>query len=406
MDLSNIKASLRPDKEIIADIDLFVADINARLKKNKIKASCVPGGSVAKGTFLKDDFDVDLFVKFDYSYMDKDLSGLLEKVLDRLPYERVHGSRDYFQIHSKLNYEIVPVLDVTDPKKAVNVTDMSPLHVAWVRKNLKKGQEDDIRLAKKFCKAAKVYGAESYIKGFSGHVIDILIIRYGSFEGLIEAAASWAIPVYIDVEKHYKNRPDAVFNMNKSKVQGPILVVDPILCSRNASCAVSREQLDTFKNAAKRYLKAPNEDFFTEKRVAIADQEPGTLIVYAAAEQGKRDVVGSRFLKAYEFLVEKMAELGFVFKSGWEFNKKDAAVYWFTMKKDMLPEKKVISGPPIAIKDHAKAFKQIYKQAYVKEGRLYAEVKTEIRRADDNLKMLLGSAYINEKLKSHKLEIR
>ncbi len=205
--LKEIKEKLRPDKNILIKVDEIVNKVNLMLEQDKVKAICVTGGSLAKGTFIKDDYDADLFVRFDYEYQDKNISDILENVLKKkFKIERVHGSRDYFHIQiNKLTFELVPVIMIKDYKNAINVTDMSPLHVDYMKKKLKKGQEDEIRLTKQFCKSAKVYGAESYIKGFSGHILDLLIINYGSFEALVKAAVDWKAKVIIDLEKHLKN---------------------------------------------------------------------------------------------------------------------------------------------------------------------------------------------------------
>jgi len=69
--LEKIKTELKPDTSIIKKVDLFVKKIDELIKKSKIKAKCTKGGSLAKGTFIKGDFDVDLFIKFDYSYKQK-----------------------------------------------------------------------------------------------------------------------------------------------------------------------------------------------------------------------------------------------------------------------------------------------------------------------------------------------
>ena len=65
------------------EVEDIIKKINKEVKARKIKARCVKGGSVAKGTFLKNDYDVDLFVRFDYSYKDQDLSVLLKKILEK-----------------------------------------------------------------------------------------------------------------------------------------------------------------------------------------------------------------------------------------------------------------------------------------------------------------------------------
>ena len=191
--LERVKKDIKPDTKVLKQVDDTVKKINLLLKKKNINAECVKGGSVAKGTFLRGDFDVDLFVRFDYAYKDQDISKILKYALRPLKPETVHGSRDYFHVKNNLLFEIVPVLMITDYKKAVNVTDMSPLHVDYVLKHINKNPElaDEIRLAKQFCKANKVYGAESYINGFSGHVLDILIIYYSSFEKLLMQASVW-----------------------------------------------------------------------------------------------------------------------------------------------------------------------------------------------------------------------
>ena len=153
-----------------------------------IPAQAFVGGSVAKGTWLSGSCDVDVFVAFEYaSYKEKSaqLSDLLEPYLRKAfvgrEIVRLHGSRDYFQIeHEGYNFEVVPILKIARAQDALNITDVSLLHVAWV---LEKGQAitGEIRLAKQFCKAQELYGAESYISGFSGYVLEILVIFYGSF---------------------------------------------------------------------------------------------------------------------------------------------------------------------------------------------------------------------------------
>ena len=356
--LQKIKADLKPDTTVLVDIELFVKEINKEIKENKIKATCVTGGSVAKGTFLKGDFDIDLFVKFNYLYKDQDISNLLKKILKKFNPELLHGSRDYFQIKdNNLTYEIVPVLDVTDPSKSLNVTDMSPLHVYWVKKNLKKNGEEEIRLAKKFCKSIGVYGAESYINGFSGHVMDILIIKYGSFIDLLKASQKWDSKTIIDFEKHYKNSQDVLFNLNQSKIEGPLIVIDPILKTRNASSALSYEKFSLFKKKAKEFLNRPSVSFFKEKQIGktylkLKYKNKNLSILSITAKKGKRDVVGSKILKAFKHIKLELKKRGFSIKeSGWYWNKKQRVLFWFVVENPILPISSVVQGPPIDMKD-------------------------------------------------------
>ena len=57
-----------------------------------------------------------------------------------------------------------------------------------IRKKKIKGKIlDEIRLAKAFCHANGCYGAESYIKGFSGYALELLVYHYGSFQKFVKA---------------------------------------------------------------------------------------------------------------------------------------------------------------------------------------------------------------------------
>ena len=160
------------------------------LKTKKVHARI--GGSLAKGTLIKKDSkqDVDIFVIFDYS---EDISKL-EKILKNLKLpgtlKKVHGSRDYFQINCKdAILEIIPVIKNSDPELAENVTDVSLSHVKYIGAEVKKNPSiaDEIKLAKAFCRANRYYGAESYIHGFSGYSLEILVIYFGSFVKFLKA---------------------------------------------------------------------------------------------------------------------------------------------------------------------------------------------------------------------------
>ena len=408
--LNKIKQEIRPDTSVLVEIELFVKEINKEIAKNKIKAECTKGGSVAKGTFLRGDFDVDLFVRFDYKYKDEDLSKLLEKILKNFKPTLVHGSRDYFQLkQSNLNYEIVPVLKVKNPEKSLNVTDMSPLHVDWVKKNIKKGQDDDIRLAKKFCKAIGVYGAESYINGFSGHVIDIMIIYYGSFMNLLKNSQKWQPKVIIDTEKYYKNKRDVLFNINTSKLQSPIIVIDPILKTRNAASALSYEKFALFKEKAKQFLKKPEKRFFVELKIGKTylrqKYKKNLYILTLKAKKGKDDVVGSKILKAFKFMKNELKKKGFDFKdSGWYWNKTPRVLYWFVFKDKLLPKKSIIKGPPLDMKEACVNFKKSYKKTLKKSGKLCAEIVIEKRTPEENIKELSKKDYFKEKIKLIEIE--
>src|SRR3989344_9184591 len=173
-----ILEDIKPNKEDRKKVRRLIDFIFDRIKIKDAKLEL--GGSYAKDTFLSGNHDIDVFVKFPYlKYKNKDISSVLNEIL-LIKHKKVHGSRDYFQIEKKgYSFEFIPVLDIRNPGQAKNITDFSPLHTKWVRKNLR--NPDDARLIKKFCRAQEIYGAESYIKGFSGYVLEILAVYYKDF---------------------------------------------------------------------------------------------------------------------------------------------------------------------------------------------------------------------------------
>ncbi len=250
---------------ILKKIDSFITKLNKELKKQNIMAKAVLGGSSAKGTFLKDQFDCDIFVRFSKEYRNQssELSNFLEPVVKIITdkYERVYGSRDYYKFNKdNIEFEIVPVLEIKAPDEALNVTDASPLHVDWIKKKIKKKLNliDEIILTKIFLKAQGLYGAESYIRGYSGHVIDILISYYGSFEKLLKNAIDWSKNQIIDVEKQYGINESVLLKLNKSKIS-PLIVIDPIEKDRNAAASLSLEKFNLMKQISLAYLESPSE---------------------------------------------------------------------------------------------------------------------------------------------------
>ena len=405
--LEKQSALLRPARVSLPEADAMIKGIGLLLKKAGLDAVCVAGGSYAKGTILKDDFDVDLFVRFAYSYRGKDISELLARAIKSLRPERVHGSRDYFQLRrKKILFEIIPVLKIDDYRKADNVTDMSPLHVGYANSRFARNPKmrDDVRLAKQFCKAAGVYGAESYIRGFSGHVLDLLIIYYGGFEKLLMQAALWGERVVIDIERHWS---DPVGQLNSSKVISPLVIVDPIQPDRNAAAAISPDKFEDFKSQARRFLHSPSGEFFKVKRLDMKELRKVAgknelMVVQASPVEGKDDVVGTKLLKAFEFLQRMLGENDFtVMLSGWEYKPKP--VFYFVIRKEKLSATKTLRGPPQSDAANSAAFRKKHRKVSVNSGVLFAEEKRKFLSARKLLAFLLKDKYLSGKAKSFRL---
>ncbi len=391
--LDEIKPSEDEAKEVMSKVDAFIKSI-------KIKdAEIVLGGSGAKGTWLKEAFDIDLFVRFDDSYHDKDISLILEKAIKRFNPEKFHGSRDYFQVKTEtFTYEIVPVIKIKEAKKAFNITDASPLHAEWVKKNSSQKVKDDIRLAKKFFKAHELYGAESYIKGFSGYVLEILTIHYGGFIKLLKASKKWKKKQVIDLAKHHK---DVFFEVNNSKLESPIIVIDPVQPGRNAAAALSLEKFKLLQNVANKFLKTPSKDFFEKTKLDLEKLKKlkNTIVLEVIPFEGKEDVVGCKIEKAFNFFMKELDKKEFkIKKKGWEWD--DKVLFYYQVEKEVLSHEQLIYGPPVEMEHHAQEFKKKYKHVKEVKGKLVAKIKRKYISFDILIRDVKISQYLKDKVKS------
>jgi tRNA nucleotidyltransferase (CCA-adding enzyme) len=277
--------------------------------------------------------------------------------------------------------------------------DMSPLHVYWVIKNSNIKLRNEIRLAKQFCKSINVYGAESYIKGFSGHVLDILVIYYGGFLKLLRDAIRWDKKEVIDYHDVYKGK--ALIKMNKSKIFAPLIVVDPIMPERNAAAALNMEKFLLFKEAANRFLKKPSKRFFKIEgiRKSKLKVKGGEELFFIKIEPlyGKKDVIGAKLLKVYTFMNRKIKNEEFnILECGWEF--KNNCVIYFIIEKKILASTIIVNGPPLDSRKNVKEFKKKHKNYFSSSGRIFAREKRKYMKAYLLIKDLIKDKYIKERV--------
>ncbi len=372
-EILKIKPNEREINELIKKSEDFCKKLEKELKRKRIKADVFVGGSLAKKTILKrKDYDIDIFVRFDKNYDDKKISKLLTRIVKG---KKIHGSRDYIQVKKgKIIFEAIPIIKISHPKEARNVTDLSYFHVSYVRKKIKKNPKlvDEILLAKQFCHANKVYGAESHIRGFSGYAIELLIIYYKSFLRFIKSIIKREKQIIIDMEKHYKNKSEILNNLNEAKLQSPIIFIDPTFKERNVLAGLSEETFEKFKEACKNFLKNPNKKFFEEKEINIKKYN-FCLKIKTNRQEGA--IAGSKLLKFHKFLKNELLKYFDIKKEEFEYKGEKKALSCFNLKRR---KEKIIEGPPItAIRDLIK-FKKKHKNCFIKKNRVYAKEKIDI----------------------------
>jgi len=306
--LSEELEKIRPSTEEISKLKNISEDFISSLKTKGLIAFI--GGSLAKGTLIRKENaqDIDIFVVFDYS---EDILKL-EKVLKgiKLPgvLKRVHGSRDYFQIIcDKSILEVIPVLKNRDPEIAENVTDISLSHVKYVGAEVKKNPAiaDEVKLAKAFCQAQRCYGAESYVKGFSGYSLEVLVIYFGSFVKFLKGISKVRV---IDPLKYFRGEKEVLSEINASKLQSPIVLVDPTHKYRNVCAGLGAETFEKFNVVAKEFLKNPSLEYFERKSIDVEGLKKFAKLngakfveVDLKTDRQEGDIAGTKMKKLLDF---------------------------------------------------------------------------------------------------------
>jgi len=386
--LNQVLQEIKPNKAEFKEIDLlvkgFLAKIKKRIKTSKTDAEIFVGGSFAKNTVIrKNNYDLDIFLRFGKKHQENEISKLTKKLLKGIKnVSTIHGSRDYFRVAVKkdLFFELIPVRRVKNPKESSNITDLSYSHVKYINKKIKSEKVlDEIRLAKAFCYANHCYGAESYIHGFSGYALELLVYYYGSFEKFIKAMAKVNLKdkLIIDIEKHHKNKKDVLMDLNASKLHSPIILIDPTYKQRNALAALSSETLVKFQKDCKKFLKTPSINSFKLKKTDLDGMKKQAkknknefLLIEIKTSKREGDVAGSKLLKFYQHLNEEIKKVFIIKNQGFDYNQNKSAICFFVVKKK---KEIIMDGPFIKDKQNLKKFKRKHKKTFTKEKRVYAK---------------------------------
>ena len=387
--LKEVLKQIEPSKEDLKVIDNSLKEITdkirQKIKKLRINAEIFIGGSFAKNTVIKKDkYDVDIFIRFDKKHEKQGISKLALEILKGMKnIEIVHGSRDYFviKISPEFVIELIPVIKISKPEQAENITDLSYSHVNYIRKKIKNDKIlDEIRIAKAFCYATNCYGAESYISGFSGYALELLVYYYKGFLKFLRAMIKLdGKKEIIDIEKHFKKKTDVLMDLNASKLFSPVILIDPTFRQRNALAALSKETFEKFKNAAKDFLRNPKLEAFEDKKTDIEKIKKDALrkkqefiLLQAETEKQEGDIAGSKLLKFYKHLETEIEKLFEIKNRGFNYNGKKAARFFFVAKN----KGEIISaGPKADDKESVAKFKAKHKNTFEKSGRVFARDK-------------------------------
>jgi len=387
-------------REEVLELEKVAKDFIASLKAKGMKAYV--GGSLAKGTMVDREGkqDIDIFVVFDYS---EDIFKL-EKILGeiKLPGElkKVHGSRDYFQIIcDKVILEVIPVVKNSDPELAENVTDVSLSHVGYVGGEVKKNPviADEIKLAKVFCQANRCYGAESYVKGFSGYSLEVLVIHFGGFVKFLKGVGKKKV---IDPLKYFRNEREVLNELNASKLMSPIVLVDPTYKYRNVCAGLGEETFGKFLKIRDEFLKSPSLDYFKRKPIDVESLKKlkGTFVeVDLKTDRQEGDIAGTKMKKLLDFFAKELSrKQQKVLRKEFDYDGGQTAEGYLVVAEK--PEIE-LRGPPVGLNDAIKAFvKAKGKNVIKKKGFYWYKEKSGVAEVFNSVKKVEKEMDVSAKI--------
>ncbi|ASJ11557.1 CCA tRNA nucleotidyltransferase [Thermococcus thioreducens] len=271
--IGEVLTKIRPTEEERAFVESLMMELKAIAEETieslglDVKPYFV--GSLAKDTYLAGDHDVDLFLAFS---PDIPLEELREKGLElgkaiseKLDsYEIAYAEHPYVRARYRgVKVDLVPCYDVKSWRDVRTAVDRSILHNRWVLENLG-DRNDEVRLLKRFLKGINAYGSEIYIRGFSGYLAEILVIKYGSFLDVLKNADFMLRQKIIDPGNWLKREYELAMKTVRREAEAdrPLIVIDPVDPRRNVAANLGWERYGFFYFKAHQFLETPSREFF------------------------------------------------------------------------------------------------------------------------------------------------
>ena len=382
---------LPEDVEKLTKIAIETRTLVSRYISPKI-VDVIFGGSFAKGTWLKEEVDIDIFIKIDKSVNDKEFGQLGEQV----GWQSLKGFNPYIRysdhpyveaIINGIRVNVVPCYDV--PKgKWKSAADRSPFHTDYMKNNLDDEKRNQVRLFKMFLKSIGVYGADIATGGFSGYVAEIMILKYGSFEAVLHAMSNIGEGHnVISIEK-----PDG-YSVKNFKSQ--LIIIDPIDHKRNLGTAISAESIGKLVLAARSFLAKPSFDFFIKKEKKVVgnykDLYPNIVIVEFSYKKRSPDIIRGQLKRSLNAISKQLELANFrVVRSTCVTDEEKTAAFGFLLESVTLSAYTQKIGPNIFMREETANFiLKNQKKSLITWVDSEMRVSTLVRRKTTNAKHFL-----------------
>ena len=409
-----VRERVRPDDDERERMRAAVATLRERAEDAiddlPVDADVLQVGSTARGTWIAGDRDIDLFVRFP-----ADLSReRLEEYGLAVGHAVLPEGREEYAEHPYVvgeyegfDVDCVPCYRLDSATDIQSAVDRTPFHTQYLESRLDADLADEIRLCKQFLKGVGAYGSDLRTRGFSGYLTELLVVEYGSFRALVEAAADdWHPPVRFDPEDHGRARETAAPSRSDEvgdadlAFDDPLIVVDPTDPERNVAAVCSAENVARLQHYARELLADPREELFVpdspdplspeavRQRVAARGTTP--VAVRFDAPDVVEDQLYPQLRKSLTGVRDELDRRGFDVLRAATFADDDAVLF---VELDVAerPAVERHEGPPVHVRQHAEGFFEKYadEEAYgpfLDGGRYVVERGREFRTAEGFLR--------------------
>jgi tRNA nucleotidyltransferase (CCA-adding enzyme) len=369
-----------------------------------IKATVRVEGSVAKDTWLREEPEIDIFMRLPTTIPRKSLGEIGLKIARKATEgaKQVERFAEHPYLEAFIGDVRVNIVPCYDAKRGewLSATDRTPFHTDYVKKRLDKTLRNEVRLLKKFLQGITAYGAEIKTGGFSGYLCELLILHHKSFTETLRAFAGYMQRMVIDIEGYYASREKE----QRLLFPEPLVVVDPVDKARNVASAVQPQKLYTLVGAARAFLKTPNANFFYPPKISALSAEVlksrldsrGASLIFLTLDkiEAVPDVLWGQLYRTQRSL-RKLAELNDfkVLRDAVWSDEKMLSVFVLELEQRVLPSVKKHLGPPLEREKECEKFLSKYAHSndvvsgpYIEDGRWVVELRRKVTDAVEFLK--------------------
>ena len=316
--------------------------------------------------------------------------------------------------------DIVPCYAIGEGQSIISAVDRTILHTKYIQRHLRKEQEDEVLLLKKFMDAVGTYGSEFKTGGFAGYLCELLILKYGTFEATLRTAQNWKRHTVIDLEDFgtagnplFKNDPLVFIDpTDKNRNVGAALrmerYVDFIVASRNFLGIADDNDLNEeekqekiiefFKPLEKEHLFGKsNEEIANYIMESFKDRETQTLVIKFPIPEMSADALHPQLLKTVSSICEKIEMEEFsVFKYDYWTDEERFVI--FTIELNVFKQGKyyIHKGPKVWPKKACDNFKKKWQDAlYPLDEFMVLTREREFKTAKEFLEKTLDDNHIH-----------